>query len=93
MSKELECGKYGESPWFAAFVKWVDTNYPGSGQLIEAAAIVIPWDKLSQCVMIALADWQKGMDFLSVLKDALSVFIDFVPYPDGSDGFSLIAKK
>lgn len=89
----VQRGKYGESPMFTIFVEWIDTKWPGSGQLIRAAAEVIPWDKLIRAVTNAIADWQEGKDFLNILKEAMEEWIEFVPYPDGSDGFNLVERK
>lgn len=80
---EMAAGQYGTSFWFRIFLTWVDQKFPGSAALIEKAAELIPWSKLLGAVLAAYADWQAGKDFLAILQEALSEWLDITPGPDG----------
>lgn len=80
---EAQAGAYKTSFWFQIIATWLDTKFPGAGTILLEAADVIPWSKLWQSIQQALADYQAGMDFLTIFKDVLSKWVDFTPTPDG----------
>lgn len=74
--KAMQAGNYSSSLWFAMFVALAESRYPGVGKWIEAAADLLPWDKLVRAVMAAIADWQEGKSFLQIFKEALSEWLE-----------------
>jgi len=77
--RAMQAGNYSNSLWFAAFVALAESRYPGSGKWIEAAADLLPWDKLAKAVMAAIADWQESKSFLQILKEAMAEWLEIAP--------------
>ena len=73
---ENAAGSYAAAWWFPMFVAWVDRLFPGAGEFVQMAADFVPWSKLLNAVLEAIKDWREGQDFIGILKDALSEWID-----------------
>lgn len=82
-SSEMQAGSYVDSFFFKIFLNWVDSKFPGSRAIIEAAAAALPWSKLVRAVTNALADWREGKSFTDILKEALQEWGEVETTPDG----------
>jgi hypothetical protein len=71
----MQGGNYATSIWFTIIVSFIESRFPGAAKIINAAAAILPWDKVNAAIMTALADWQDGKDFNTILQDVLSQWV------------------
>ena len=60
------------NPILQGIIDWVEANYPGSTPYINFALKYLGEGQVIAIIMQALADWQKGMSFIDILKDLLN---------------------
>ena len=65
-------------------IRWLDAKFPGASQLIDAAAVVLPWSKIMAALLTALHDFQAGKDFLTILQDVFSQWVTVATEPNGT---------
>lgn len=82
-SPENQAGSYGESFWFRMFLNWIENKYPGSAEFIEQAAAILPWSNLIKAIGNAIADWKEGKDFLQILREMISEWVEIETPTDG----------
>ena len=80
---EMQAGNYGASIWFQMLLNFLERQFPGVRVFLEAAAAVLPWSKVWQAIQLALAEWQHGKDFLTILQDVLKQWAEIVIEPSG----------
>ena len=88
-ASDKAAGTYSTDLRLEVIVAALEWMFPGSRDIIDKIAAVLPLSKLLQAIRTAISDWTIGKDFLAILKDVVS---EWLTVEEDANGIRFKAK-